>query len=598
MFRRTAPMGLTAALLVALAPAAQTAPAPTSGEVELQILSFNDFHGNIEAPEDPSKPGGAANLATHLDRLRQGHEHTATLSAGDNVGASPFASAAFRDEPTIEALNEMDLTASTIGNHEFDQGTAEMLRLRDGGCKEDGDGAGGRNSCAVPGHTFPGANFPMIAANVTWKDSGKPVLPPYLVQEYDGVKVAYVGLALDETPSVVSAGAIEDVDFQDAATSANALVPELKEQGVEAVVAVLHEGGESEDGTTVEGDVVDFVEDLDPEYDLVLSAHTHNTYVSTVDGRLVTQAGSYGQNVTDIGLRLDKKTGEVVPGSLGAENVPVTQDVEDDPAVAKLLKDYASVIGPLADEVLGSVTGQVSHDRDSFGVSSLGRMIADAQLADESVVTGGKEPVVSFMNPGGIRVPELDQPGADGRTDGTVTMEEAFSAQPFNNYLVSMDLTGRQIHDILTEQWSGENAGQPKVLQTSAGFTYGVDDAETPQLVEGTVMIDGERVPNDDSRTYRVVTNNFLAGGGDGFPTFAEGRDVYFGGLDIDAFRAYLKQNSPYTPEDPDVPEVGAQGPIVDTGAQGRSTAPAAVGGAVAALLAGAGLVVAGRRRA
>lgn len=598
MFRRTAPLGLSAALLVALAPAAQTAPTPTSGEVELQILSFNDFHGNIEAPEDPSKAGGAANMAAHLDRLREGQEHTATVVGGDSIGASPFLSAAFRDEPTIDVLSQMDLTAVAVGNHEFDQGTTELLRMQKGGCKDDGDGEGGRNSCPLPDQPFAGAQFPFLAANVLWKDSGESMLPSYVIEEYDGVKVAYVGLGLDTTPDIVSAEGIKDVDFVDSAQRANELVPELKKQGVEAMVAVIHEGGESQDGKNVSGDVMDFNAQLDPEYDAIVSGHTHQTYVTTVDGRLITQSGNYGQLLTDVRMKLDPRTKDVVPGSAKATQVEVSQDVTPDAEVAEIVERYKAVVGTIADEVLGTVTAQVSHDRYAFGVSSLGRMIADAQLADESVVTGGKEPVVAFMNPGGIRVPELDQAGADGRTDGKVTMEEAFSAQPFNNYLVSMDLTGRQIHDILTEQWSGENAGQPKVLQTSAGFTYGVDDAETPQLVEGTVMIDGERVPNDDSRTYRVVTNNFLAGGGDGFPTFAEGRDVYFGGLDIDAFRAYLKQNSPYTPEDPDVPEVGAQGPIVDTGAQGRSTAPAAVGGAVAALLAGAGLVVAGRRRA
>ncbi|WP_462418169.1 bifunctional metallophosphatase/5'-nucleotidase [Kytococcus sp. Marseille-QA3725] len=595
MFRRTASLGLSAAVLVALAPAAQAAP----DQVDLQILSFNDFHGNIEPQDDPGEPGGAANLAAHLDRLREGQEHTATLSAGDNIGGSPFASAAFRDEPTIEALNEMDLTASTVGNHEFDQGTDELLRMTEGGCKEDGDGEGGRNSCALPGHAYPGADFPMIAANVVWKDSGEPVLPEYEIQEYDGVKVAYVGLALDETPSIVSAEGIQDVEFLDAAKTANDLVPELRAQGVEAMVTVLHEGGESEDGTTVEGDVVDFVNELDPAYDVVLSAHTHNEYVSEVDGRLVTQARNYGQLVTDIQLSLDKETGDVVPGSVEAENVEVTQDIEDDAEVAKIVDDYAAVIGPLADEVLGTVTGQVSHDRYGFGVSPLGRMIADAQLADDSVVTGGKEPVISFMNPGGVRVPALDQPGEDGSTDGEITMEEAFSAQPFNNYLVTMDLTGAQIHQILQEQWSGENAGETKILQTSTGFTYGVDDAETPELVEGTVEVDGEPVPNDDSRTYRIVTNNFLAEGGDGFPTFAEGKDVYFGGLDIDAMRAFLVENSPYTPEEPGVPEVGAEGPIVDTGAEfAPSTGlltTTTVG--LVTLLAGAGvLTFAGRR--
>ncbi|WP_374928832.1 bifunctional metallophosphatase/5'-nucleotidase [Kytococcus sedentarius] len=596
MFRRTAPVGLSAVLLVALSPTVTAQAAP--GEVELQILSFNDFHGNIEAPDDPSEPGGAANLAAHLDRLRSEASHSATVVGGDSIGASPFLSAAFRDEPTIDALSAMDLTAVAVGNHEFDQGTDELLRMDAGGCLDDGDGEGGRNSCPIPGKTFTGAAFPFLAANVLWKDSGEPMLPSYVIEEYDGVKVAYVGLGLDETPDIVSAAGIQDVDFVDAASRANELVPELKAQGVEAMVAVIHEGGTSENGTDVSGDVIEFHEELDPEYDVIASGHTHTDYITTLDGRLITQAGNYGELITKIDLRLDPTTGDVVPGSATAEQVPVTQDVTPDETVTAIVAEYRALIGTIADEVLGTVTAQVSHDRYGVAVSPLGRLIADAQLADDSVVTGGQEPVVAFMNPGGIRVPELDQAGENGATDGRITMEEAFSAQPFNNYLVSMDLTGAQIHQVLREQVSGENASEIKVLQTSTGFTYRIDDTDTPALQPGSVQIDGETVADDDSRTYRIVTNNFLAGGGDGFATLAEGGNVYFGGLDIDAFRGYLQDNSPYTPVDPDVPTVG--GPIIDTGVStpADQTGTMAVTGGVLALLAGAGVLGARRRRA
>lgn len=597
MFRRTAPAGLSAALLLALAPAglpAQAAP----GEIDLQILSFNDFHGNIEAPDDPTEPGGAANLAAHLDRLRAGAAHSATVVGGDSIGASPFLSSAFRDEPTIDALSAMDLTAVAVGNHEFDQGTDELLRMDRGGCLDDGDGSGGRNSCPIPGKTFTGAAFPFLAANVLWKDSGEPMLPSYVIEEYDGVKVAYVGLGLDETPDIVSAAGIQDVDFVDAATRANELVPELKAQGVEAMVAVIHEGGTSENGTDVSGDVMEFHEQLDPEYDVIASGHTHTDYITTVDGRLITQAGNYGELITKIDLRLDPQTKDVVPGSAVAEQVPVTQEVTPDETVAAIVAEYKALIGTVADEVLGTVSAQVTHDRYAVAVSPLGRLIADAQLADQSVVTAGEEPVLALMNPGGIRVPELDQAGADGTTDGKITMEEAFSAQPFNNYLVSMDLTGAQIHQVLREQFSGENAEVVKVLQTSTGFTYTIDDTDTPELVPGSVQLNGQAVADDGSTTYRVVTNNFLAGGGDNFPTLAQGDNVYFGGLDIDAFRNYLEAASPYTPVDPDVPAVG--GPIIDTGvtAPAEGAGQVALTGGVLAMLAGAGLLGARRRRA
>lgn len=596
MFRRTAAAGLSAAFLLSIAPTVGAQAAP--GEIDLQILSFNDFHGNIEAPDDATKGGGAANLAAHLKQLRSGAEHTATVVGGDSIGASPFLSAAFRDEPTIDALSAMDLTAVAVGNHEFDQGTTELLRLDRGGCLEDGEGEGGRNSCPLPGKEFAGASFPFLAANVLWKDSGEPILPSYVIEEYDGVKVAYVGLGLDETPDIVSAAGIKDVDFVDSATRANALVPELKAQGVEAMVAVIHEGGTSENGTDVSGDVIEFHEDLDPAYDVIASGHTHTAYITERDGRLITQAGKYGGLITEIDLRLDPTTHDVVPGSATARQVEVSQDVTPDSLVTDIVAAYRAVVGPLADEVLGSLTENATHDRETFGVTSLGRLIADSQLADDSVVTGGKQPVVAFMNPGGVRVEQLDATGADGTTDGQITMEEAFSAQPFNNYLVSMDLTGAQIHQVLREQWSGENAGYHKILQTSAGFTYAVDDTETPELVKGSVTINGETVADDASTTYRITTNNFLAGGGDGFATLAEGKDVYFGGLDIDALRAFLKTNSPYTPAVPGVPQVGDTGPIIDTGVQSSNGATSVALGAGLVTMLGGALVLAGRRRA
>ena len=223
-----------------------------------------------------------------------------------------------------------------------------------GGCLDDGDGEGGRNSCPIPGKTFTGAAFPFLAANVLWKDSGEPMLPSYVIEEYEGVKVAYVGLGLDETPSIVSAAGIQDVDFVDAATRANELVPELKAQGVEAMVAVIHEGGTSENGTDVSGDVMEFHEQLDPEYDVIASGHTHTDYITTVDGRLITQAGNYGELITKIDLRLDPQTKDVVPGSAVAEQVPVTQEVTPDETVAAIVAEYKALIGTVADEVLGT----------------------------------------------------------------------------------------------------------------------------------------------------------------------------------------------------------------------------------------------------
>ena len=589
--------GICAAALAApaLAAAPDANDAPGKTQIDIQILSFNDFHGNLETPSGSSarvvtghfvdtadtdrdgnvteilesgpSAGGVEYLATHLKAARAGHENTVTVAAGDLVGATPLLSAAFHDEPSIEAMNELGLDVAAVGNHEFDEGYRELQRLDAGGCIDDGDGQNNQNSC--PDGSFAGASFPYLAANVVETATGKTILPAYTIKKFNGAKVAFIGMTLEGTPSIVTAAGVAGLSFKDEADTANALVPVLKEQGVNAIVVLLHEGGNlsrmpwtdpatgvtsqvSADydyvcgrGGTLSGALLDINSRLDPAIDMIVSGHTHQPYVCALpdknqNPRLVTSASSFGRLYTETDVKYDRRTSDIIRPTLSdSVNQIVSRDVPKDAGETAIIAKYKTLVATIANKVIGQVAGSsVSRTANDAGESPLGDLIADAQLADPSTIPpGGVPPVVSFMNAGGIRA-DLQENAA-----GDVTYEAAFTVQPFNNYLVSLSMTGQQIVNVLNQQFTNSAGAptRPYVLATSAGLTYTHNKATVSNVKINGVLI-------DPAATYRIVTNNFLADGGDGFPAFRDGTGRYFGGLDIDAFANYLTAHSPYTP--------------------------------------------------
>ncbi|TDD48848.1 bifunctional metallophosphatase/5'-nucleotidase [Kribbella antibiotica] len=555
----------------------QASPArPKPTHTQIQMLAINDFHGNLEAPSGSSgningvPAGGAAFLATHLKQLRAAAEakgqDSVTVAAGDLIGASPLLSAAFHDEPTVEAMNLLGLDATSVGNHEFDEGWRELLRMQKGGCLKDGDGQNNQNSCPDKKHPFKGADFDFLSANVFYENSKKTLFRPYTIKTFDdGRKVGFIGMTLENTPNIVTKSGVEGLTFKDEIETANALVPELKKKGVESIVVLLHEGGFPADPKAynscpgISGPIVDINKGLDPEIDAIVSGHTHQGYNCSLPDsagqpRLVTSASSFGRLVTEVRLSISNATGDVDRLNTLANNQIVTRDVPADRRTSELISKYQTLVAPIANKVIGHITGTaVSRTPDDSLESPLGNLIADGQLADPSVVTGGKVPVAAFMNPGGIR--------ADLASNaGEVTFGQAFTVQPFNNFLVSMDMTGTQIKALLEQQFSGVNgpeAGKYKVLQV-AGITYTWNPAAAAgsKIVPGSVKIAGQ--PIVDGTSYRIVTNNFLSDGGDGFPAFTTATSKFFGGLDIDAFAKYLTAHDPYTPGATDRISIGS----------------------------------------
>jgi 5'-nucleotidase len=508
--------------------------------VRVRVLALNDFHGHLAPPPgssgevrsgpDKVAAGGVAYLARHLATLRaRAPQHTVVVAAGDLIGASPLTSALFHDEPTIEALNLSGLDIASVGNHEFDEGTAELQRMQAGGCHPvDG---------CQDGTPFAGARFQYLAANVL-TEQGKPLFPAYALREFEGVKVAFIGMTLEGTPEIVDGSGIRGLRFQDEVETVNALVPELKRQGAEAIVVIVHEGG-NQSGTYdgcegISGPIVAINKGLDRAVDALITGHTHQAYNCVLEGRRVTSAMSYGRLVTDLELVLDPATRDVVETS--AHNLPVTRDVEGVAEVQALVERYDALAAPLRERVIGRVTARLQQPNGRqfpSGESPLGNVIADAQLA----ATKDAGAQVAFINPGGIRA-ELDA--------GDVTYGEAFTVQPFGNALVTMTLTGAQLDTLLELQWQED--GATRIFAPSRGFSYTWKvSAPVGQKVDpASIRLDGK--PVDPQGRYRVTVNNFLASGSDGFRVLAEGTDRRGGMVDVDALEAWLKNNSPLHP--------------------------------------------------
>jgi 5'-nucleotidase len=489
-------------------------------------------------------------LATHINNLRAANPNTVFVSAGDMIGASPLLSALFHDEPTIEAFNQMGLDFNAVGNHEFDEGAAELMRMQEGGCHPvDG---------CLDGDPFGGANFRYLAANVVWENNGKTLFPAYKTRSYAGARVAFIGMTLEGTPNIVTPSGVAGLDFLDEADTVNALIPELRQKGVETVVVLIHEGGAQAapapyNGCVgISGAIVDIVNRMDDEVDLVISGHTHNAYNCTIPnatGRSVpvSSASSFGRLVTDIDMTINRATGE--PTSISVNNVIVTRDVAKDSFMTALIAKYNAIAAPLANRVIGSISGNITRTNNPAGESALGDVIADGQLAATDD-PGFGEAVVAFMNPGGIRADLTYASSSAGEGDGNVTYGEMFTVQPFGNSLVTMTLSGAQIETMLEQQFNGCVPGTTanRILQVSAGFTYSWSLSAAPcsKVDPATIMINGVTV--NPAASYRVTVNSFLADGGDSFPVLKEGTDRLGGAVDTDAFEAYFAANSPVDP--------------------------------------------------
>lgn len=564
---------------------------------QVKLLAFNDFHGHLEATtpgriNDPVTgasvlAGGAEYFATHMKALGSESPDTYVVGAGDMIGGTPLLSGLFHDEPTIEFLNSIGVDTVGVGNHEFDEGPAELLRMQYGNRTvferghghgdhegdDDDDDRGRRSVVYRParadgchpvdgcqdGTPFFGSVFQYLAANVVREGTNDTILPPYQIfRTSTGEKIAFIGETFENTPLVVTPSGVAGLDFLDEADTVNALVPKLKRKGVEAIVLLLHQGGFQNapfsrgfpDVNACENfngpDLVDVVNRLHDEVDVVVSAHTHAPYVCTIDNRLVTSASSFGRLITQIDLTIDRRTNDVVAAT--AKNNVVTQTVAKDPGTTELLARYKSLSDPIANRVIGSITADILSARDTpsgqnaAGEQPMGDVIADAQLAATKASDFGSA-VVAFMNPGGVRGGLLFANSTGGEQPGQITYSEMFTVQPFSNTLVVKTCTGAQIEALLEQQYA---VGRTLLPSDSLRYAFSASAPVGSKVDPASIKIDGVVV--NPTASYRVTMNSFLADGGDGFSVFTQCTNPLGGEVDLDAAVRYFQDNSPIAP--------------------------------------------------
>jgi 5'-nucleotidase len=535
-------MVVVAALLVAAAPAeAQKKRKKPPKPLTVQLLAINDFHGYLKAsppgrvsrtgdPDATVPAGGIEYLATQIRKLKRRNAHTLVVAAGDLVGGSPLISSLFHDEPAIEAMNQLPLDIATVGNHEFDEGAAELLRLQRGGCHpEDG---------CRDGTPFEGAKFRYLAANVELRRTGRTIFPPYTIRKIAGVRIAFIGETLKGTPDLIPPQFAARLRFRDEALIANRMARRLKRRGVRAIVMLLHEGGfpvregvPIDDCPGISGPLKSIVRRTSKDIDLFITGHTHQIYNCMVDGRRVTSAGRYGRLLTRIELKINRRTRDIVKTS--ADNWVVGQDVAPASDMTSLIAHYDAIAAPIASQVIGRLSRGAGRRRDRSGEYRLGSLVADAQreVADSAA---------AFVNPHIVRT---------GLPAGEITYGRAFTSQPFGSSLVTQSMTGGQIRELLKQQWCGRK--NPEILQVSSTVSYTWSRSKAKAALGTPCSADTDPIsdltirgrPVKSYEAFRVTINTTMQGRGAQFSVLHTGTNRTGGPVDVDAFHTYLSRS-------------------------------------------------------
>ena len=558
----------------------------TRGMATIKIVAFNDFHGQLESPgsfrQTPTSSfstnipvGGVDWMAGYIDELKSQNRHMVVVSAGDIIGATPLVSSLFHDEGTIETMNRLGLDFNAVGNHEFDEGKDELLRMQRGGCHPTDENScrGAEVGTPVP---FEGAEFKFLAANVVETATGKTLFPSYAIKTIAGTRIGFIGMTLKETPTIVTPSGVAGLEFKDEAETVNALIPKLRKRHVDAIVVLIHQGGvvpvtqsastinQCEGNLEINSPIKAIVNQLDDAVDLVISGHTHQAYncrIANQAGRLisVTSANAQGRVLTDIDVTINKARGDVV--NVAANNIVVDRNnlaITPDASIKAIVDSYKAIAEPIANRVIGSISASIRRSTNAAGESALGDVIADAQW-EATKGSGLGDAAIAFMNPGGIRADLTFPSSAANEGDGNVTYGEAFTVQPFGNSLVTMTLTGAQIHTLLEQQFTGCTEGYPtgapvsgqpfnRILQVSQGFSYSWREKGTPcdNVAPDSMMLNG--TPIVPAGHYRITVNSFMADGGDQLYVLTQGQDRQGGPLDMDALESYFNTHSLVNP--------------------------------------------------
>ncbi|MGV8876431.1 MAG: ExeM/NucH family extracellular endonuclease [Rhodoglobus sp.] len=511
----------------------------TAAPVEIEILTTNDFHGRLEA--DRGIPG-AAQLGGMVNFWRAQNPNTTFVGAGDLIGASTFTSFIQNDQPTIDVLNQIGLDTSSFGNHEFDQGRAD-----------------------VDNRIVDAANWPYLAANLYDRATNAPAYDEYFLQKFDGVTVGFIGAVTEDLTELVSPAGIASLEVRSIVTEVDRVADNLTDGDpsngeADVLVLLVHEGAATTDiaSSTDDSAFGQIVTGLSPKVDAIVSGHTHLAYDHevTVPGmdrpRLVISAGQYGANYGHFDLTVDPRTHEIL--GFTAEVLPIAGFVPD-AAVQAIVDEATAVANVLGSAKVGEISGSMyravqtptptsAFPENRGGESTLGNFVADVQLWAASEL--GAE--IALMNPGGLRTDLVYESSGAGDADGDVTYREAANVQPFANTLTTLSLTGAQLKQVLEEQWQPSGAQRPFLkLGISHGLTYAYDPSAAQGERVTAIYLNGVAI--DATASYKVVANSFLAAGGDNFGTLAEGANrADSGRVDLQAMVDYFQANPVASP--------------------------------------------------
>ena len=546
---------------LAVSLAALLAGCASSGQpVDVNIAAVNDFHGNLQSNPltyaDSSAPGGKISLKAGgiealsgvIGQLRQSDPQLMLISAGDMIGGSPPISAMWADEPTLQAFNTLGLKFSVVGNHELDQGKAELLRQINGGC----DSVRPDKACQFDAH-YGGTRFPYLAANLMDSSTGKLLLPAYVIEEAHGAKIAFVGAVLRGVSRYVSAASMNGLYTIDEAEAINAQLPELRRQGVDAVVVVIHQGGETPesfskpDCSQLSGDLNEVVQRLDPQIKVVVSAHTHQGYLCKLGDRYVTQGSSFGRLLTHLTLTVDPVAHRLL--GVKAQNLVVDpQRYTALPEIAALqARVEARSKAQLTKAVARIAAPEVNRKINEAGESAMGDLVADAQLA----ATQSLGAQVAFTNLGGMRTDLIMEAGQHVLNYGQVA-----SVQPFNNTLNILSLSGAQLLALLEQQWQDSAFGfYPLQPSSTLQYRWDASKPKGQRIIASSVRIAG--APLQLTQSYRISVNSFMADGGDNFTVLTQASERLDTGLnDLEALISYLqRQDQAGTPAGAGAPQ-------------------------------------------
>lgn len=557
-FKKTTHVLLVAGLTIGLTvPFTGTTAQAAADTVPIQILGINDFHGALEtASKDASGSpiGGADYLATNLDNatssfLQANPDATADnairVQAGDMVGASPAVSGLLQDEPTMKVLQKMNFEVGTLGNHEFDEGLPEYKRILDGVSTN-------KFGPIVEAYPRIKSDMKIVAANVVNKGTNTVAegFSPYYVKEIDGVKVGFIGIVTTEIPNLVLANHIKDYDFLDEAETIVKYSAELRDQGVNAIVVLSHvpalSTGNPNTGTKqdVAGEAANMMtkaNELDPNnsVDLVLAGHNHQYTNGLVGKTRIVQSYNNGKAFSDVTGELDKTTGDFVSPP-DAKITYNTRSVTPNADITAVTEDAKSRIEGVINETIGLANKEVisrETNPENKAIddkeSELGNMITDAQryMANKA----GADVDFAMTNNGGIRA-DLTTRLANGQNE--ITWGAAQAVQPFGNILQVVEMSGADITEALSQQYL---SSQTYFLQIS-GLKYtftDTDDLDHAYKIASVTTEDGTPLKADQK--YKVVINDFLFGGGDGFSAFKKANLVTAIDPDTETFINYIK---------------------------------------------------------